>query len=250
MLKIARGGRAIAVAALSFVTLGAAAVVQAQTTVDRWLVLGPATAPLPFGAASTDSARLDALRLETDKAWPSEGATVPMPGGTSLRWQAGNAAATDGTVLYAVAYVTSDRWIRASLLVKGGDAGSRRVWMDGARVGTAPLDLAQGKHLLLVERVGSGSEAGAPLVVTLTPTRGNGVLATSLDPRHAATFRELRDMVAFIDVALNSPGDSHRQAWPPFVVAQGMNSALVSPGFSVMSPVAPGLTATIGCTAR
>ena len=206
MLKIARGGRAIAVAALSFVTLGAAAVVQAQTTVDRWLVLGPATAPLPFGAASTDSARLEALRLETDKAWPSEGATVPMPGGTSLRWQAGNAAATDGTVLYAVAYVTSDRWIRASLLVKGGDAGSRRVWMDGARVGTAPLDLAQGKHLLLVERVGSGSEAGAPLVVTLTPTRGNGVLATSLDPRHAATFRELRDMVAFIDVALNSPG--------------------------------------------
>jgi len=58
MLKIARGGRAIAVAALSFVTLGAAAVVQAQTTVDRWLVLGPATAPLPFGAASTDSARV------------------------------------------------------------------------------------------------------------------------------------------------------------------------------------------------
>jgi hypothetical protein len=108
MIKIARGGRAIAVAALSCVTVGAASVVSAQTTVDRWLVLGPTPAPLPFGAASTDSARLESLRLETDKGWPSEGATVTVPGGTSLRWQPWNAAATDGNVLYAAANLTSD----------------------------------------------------------------------------------------------------------------------------------------------
>jgi len=201
-----RRGRAIVAAGIACITLGGAPAAWAQTAVDRWLVLGPTTAPLPFGAASSDSARLDALRLETDKAWPSEGATVPVPGGTALRWQPGNGAATEGAVLYAAAYVTSDRWTRASVQVTGGDAASRRVWVDGVRVGSAPVDLSQGKHLLLVERVGSGTEASAPLVVTVTPTRGGGVLAQSLDPKHAATFRELRDMVAFTDVALNPLG--------------------------------------------
>ena len=171
MPTISRSARAIVVAA-ACVTLGAAGVARAQTSVDRWLVLGPATAPLPFGAASSDSARLDALRLATDKAWPSEGATVTVPGGTTLRWQAGNGATANGSVVYAAAYVVSDRWTRALLAVTGGDAASRRVWMDGARVGSAPVDLSQGKHLLLVERVGSGTDAGAPLVATLTPTRG------------------------------------------------------------------------------
>ena len=205
MLTISRSARAI-VFATACVTLGSAAAAKAQTSVDRWLVLGPVTAPLPFGAASSDSARLDALRLATDKGWPSEGATVTVPGGTTLRWQAGNGATTTGSVVYAAAYVTSDRWTRASLQVTGGDAASRRVWVDGARVGSAPVDLSQGKHLLLVARVGGSADASAPLVVTVTPTKGAGVLATSLDPKHSATFRELRDMVAFTDVALNPAG--------------------------------------------
>jgi len=80
------------------------------------------------------------------------------------------------------------------------------VWLDGARVGSSPVDLSQGKHFLLVARVGSGADAGAPLVATLTPTRGGGALTTSLDPTHAASFRTLRDMVAFTDVALNRAG--------------------------------------------
>jgi dipeptidyl aminopeptidase/acylaminoacyl peptidase len=199
-------GRTIAVVGIVCVTLGAAPHAGAQLSVDRWLVLGPTTAPLPFGAASSDSARLEALRIKTDRPWPAEGAMVPMPGGATLRWQAGNGAAMDGSVLYAAAYVTSDRWTRASLQVTGGDAASRRVWMDGARVSAATVDLAQGKHLLLVERVGKATEAGAPLAATVTPTLGGGVLATSLDPTHAPTFRELRDVVAFTDVALNSAG--------------------------------------------
>jgi len=206
MLKIASRGRAIAAAALVCVTLGATSQVEAQLSVSQWLVLGPAPAPLPFGAASSDSARLEALRIKTDKAWPAAGATVPMPGGATLRWQTGNGAVPDGSVLYGAAYITSDRWTRASLQVTGGDATTRRVWMDGARVAGPSVDLAPGKHVLLVQRVGRGTEAGTPLVVTLTPTLGGGVLATSLDPRHAPTFRELRDVVAFSDVALNPAG--------------------------------------------
>jgi dipeptidyl aminopeptidase/acylaminoacyl peptidase len=186
--------------------LGTAQVASAQTTIDRWLVLGPTTAPLPFGSATSDSARLDALRIAPDKGWPSEGTTMAIPGGATLRWQAGNGATTDGSVVYAAAYVMSDRWTRASLQVTGGNATCRRVWLDGTRVGGAPIDLAQGKHLLLVERVGSGADASAPLVATVTATRGGGSYTASLDPRHAPTFRELRDVVAFTDVALNPTG--------------------------------------------
>lgn len=196
---------AVAAAVLAYVTLGAPRAA-AQLSVDRWLVLGPAPAPLPFGAASSDSARLEALRIKTDKAWPSDGATVPMPGGAMLRWQAGNGAVADGSVLYAAAYVTSDRWTRASVQVTAGDAASRRVWVDGVRLSGPSVDLSQGKHLLVVERVGKGTDATAPLVATVTPTLGGGVLATSLEPRHAPTFRELRDVVAFNDVSLNSAG--------------------------------------------
>ena len=196
----------IAHAVIACVTLGAAPIAAAQTSVDRWLVLGPVAAPLPFGAAATDSARLDALRIATDKGWPSEGATLTLPGATTLRWQAGNGSTTDGSVVYAAAYVESDRWTRASLQLTGGAATSRRVWLDGTRVGSTPVDLPQGKHLLLVERVGNTADATAPLVATITPTRGGGLLATSLDPKHAATFRELRDVVAFTDVALNRDG--------------------------------------------
>jgi len=195
----------VAIAA-AFATLGTARSAAAQTSIDRWLVLGPATAPLPFGAPSSDSARLEAFRLPADKGWPSEGGTVTVPGGAPLRWQPGNGAATNGSVVFAAAYVTADRWTRATLQVTGGDAASRRVWLDGTRVGTAPVDLSQGKHFLLVARVGSGSDAGAPLVATLTPTPAGGALTTSLDPTHTASFRTLRDMVAFTDVALNPAG--------------------------------------------
>ena len=125
--------RVVAIAA-ALMTLGTAGSAAAQTSIDRWLVLGPATAPLPFGAPSSDSARLEAFRLPADKGWPSEGGTVSAPGGAPLRWQPGNGAATNGSVVFAAAYVTADRWTRATLQVTGGDAASRRVWLDGTRV--------------------------------------------------------------------------------------------------------------------
>jgi len=206
MPTISMIGRTMMAIAIAFTTLGSPSVARAQTSIDRWLVLGPATAPIPFGAPASDSARLEAFRLPTDKGWPSEGATVTMPGSAPLRWQPGNGATTNGSVVFAAAYLTADRWTRATVQVTGGDAASRRVWLDGARVGSAPVDLSQGKHFLLVARAGGGSDAGTPLVATLTPTRGDGVLATSLDPTHAASFRTLRDMVAFTDVALNPAG--------------------------------------------
>lgn len=195
---------ACAAIALVGASLGAGpSLVQAQVTVDRWLVLGPTPAPLPFGAASTDSARLEGLRIRLDHLLPAEGSAMPAPGAGTLTWRGGNGASTDGSVLFALAYVTSDRWSRASLLVTGGESSTRHVWMDGVRVSGTTVTLAQGKHTLVVERLGKGADAATPLVATLTPTLGSPVLTPSLDPKHAATFRELRDMVAVTDVALD-----------------------------------------------
>ena len=203
MSSIVSKVRAAAVAAC--VSLGAARVALAQASIDRWLVLGPVAAPLPFGAASTDSARLDALRLPSDKAWPSAGATMTLPGGATLRWQPGTGGTVTGSVVYAAAYLTAPQWTRATLSVSGGDAASRRVWLDGTRVAGASVTLVPGKHLLLIERVGGSSDAAAPITATVTAT-GSATVAASLDPKHPATFRELRDVVAFTDVALNPTG--------------------------------------------
>ena len=186
-------------------TLGGAAAGRAQTTVDRWLVLGPTTAALQFGAATTDSARLDGLRLVPHRAWPAEGSAAPVPGGPSLAWKTGNGAIMGPGLTYAAAYITSDRWTRATVQLQGASPTSRRVWLDGVRVAGAPVDITRGKHLLLVEFV-QGETNGTPLVATITPTVGGTTLSASLDPKHAATFRELRDMVAFTDVALNPAG--------------------------------------------
>src|SRR4030095_6955991 len=106
----------VAIAA-AFATLGTARSAAAPTSIDPWLGLGTGTASLPFGAPSSDSARLEAFRLPADKGWPSEGGTVTVPGGAPLRWQPGNGAATNGSVVFAAAYVTADRWTRATLQV-------------------------------------------------------------------------------------------------------------------------------------
>ena len=197
--------RVVTAAAVLFASLGVAPQrAAAQLIIDRWLVLGPTPAPLPFGAASSDSARLEALRLRLENSWPSEGATLPVPGASALRWRAGTGVGADGAIVYAAAYVTADRWQRATLQVAGGQDGTRRIWLDGIRVASSSVDLVPGKHVLLVQRIGRGAEASAPIIATLTPTAAGGTLSVSLDPRHAASFRELRDVIAFGDVALEA----------------------------------------------
>lgn len=194
-------------------TMAAAAIVtarptmaRAQLTVDRWLVLGPVRAAIPFGSQS-DSARLDALREGAAAAWPAEGSTWAWPGARTPRWVAGTGSAADGELLYASAYVSADRWLRAALTVSGGEKSSRRLWIDGRRVTGDSVDLVPGKHLVLVERLGRPAGAGAPLTLTVAPSTAGAVLATSLDPRHAPTFRELHDVVAVTDVRLDDSAE-------------------------------------------
>lgn len=206
MVRWERRGRRARRACGAFVAVSllgiAAGDAGAQVTVDRWLVLGPVPATLPFASATSDSAALGALRLRPDAGWPSEGRSVPLPAGAPLRWTAGNAALARGTLAYAVAYVTSDRWQRVTLGTPAGSAELPRVWIDGARVTGAQVTLARGTHVVMVERVARSAGAEA-LALALTPVAPGGSLAASLDPRHAPSWRELHAMASIAGVALD-----------------------------------------------
>jgi len=178
----------------------------AQLTIERWLVLGPAPAAAPFGNARTDSALMATWRLSPNAGWPADGTPAPVPNGTTMRWKAGDAAATPETMLHAAAYISSDRWQRASLAVAGADRGGRRLWLDGKRVTGDSVTLTRGKHFLLVQRLTRAGSAAAPLTVTLTPATPGGSLAASLDPRHAPTWKELNAIQTVSDVALDPSG--------------------------------------------
>ena len=193
---------AIALPSFAFSLAVSPAAAHAQLTIDRWLVLGPVHAAVPFGSAS-DSALLDASRPSLRGTWPAEGSTWAWPGAGSLRWTPGTGSAGDGEAVYAAAYVTSDRWQRVALTVAGGDEGTRRLWIDGRRVAGKNADLAQGKHFVLVERIARAPGAGAPLALAMLMSVPGGTLTASLDPRHTPTFRELHDVVAVSDVRLD-----------------------------------------------
>ena len=176
----------------------------AQTAVDRWLVLGPTAVTSPFGTSSSDSAALGNLRLRTDAGWPVDGTLVPMPNAPALRWHAGDGAAAAGTVVFAAAYLTSDQWQRvtiASSLVAGE---ARRTWLDGSLIAGTTLTLTRGKHLLLVQRAARGASGAGPLSVTLTPTAPGATVTTSLDARHAPTWRELHAVREVSGIALDA----------------------------------------------
>ena len=189
-------------AATAFLLLASRAEGGAQVTIDRWLVLGPVPATLPFGSANSDSAALGILRLRPDAGWPTEGKAVTLPGGGTVKWTAGDAALPAGTVAYAAAFITSDRWQRLTLGAAPGTLDMPRAWLDGARVTGATLALARGKHVLLVERLARGAGV-APLRLSLTPVASGGALRASLDPRHAPTWRELHAVQGVATVAID-----------------------------------------------
>jgi dipeptidyl aminopeptidase/acylaminoacyl peptidase len=179
---------------------------RAQTTIDHWLVLGPVRARVPLGATS-DSALLDAARLNLRQAWPAAGAAWAWSGvATDQRWTAGDGAATDGAIVFAAAYVTLDRWQRLTLKSGGGTEATRRLWIDGSRVRGTSVDLAGGAHFVLVERLGRAEDASQPLTLTLTPAANGSSIAVGVNPRHAPTFRELHDVVTVNNVRLDASG--------------------------------------------
>ena len=178
------------------------ALLGAQQTIDRWLVLGPSPVVAPFGARS-DSALLDATRPNFSTAWPAAGNSWSSPRGPALSWAPATGTVGAGEGLFAAAYVSVDRWTRIAYTLTGGDESSRRLWIDGRRAVGGTANLATGKHFVLVQRIGAAASAAQPLTLTMTPAVQGGALSVSLDPRHAPTFRELHNVVAVADVRLD-----------------------------------------------
>lgn len=172
-----------------------------QITISSWLVLGPMRTAVPFGSVS-DSAALDALRPGSNVSWPVAGGAWTLPGGAELRWTRGTAALRRGERAVAAAYIESDRWQRITV-----DVGTapHRLWVDGRRVTSPTVDVATGKHLLLLERMGAADDE-TPTTVTLTSSDPAAKLSSSLDPRHAPTFRELHDVVSVSEIRLDPAG--------------------------------------------
>ncbi len=178
----------------------------AQTTIDRWLVLGPTPVLQPFGSAASDSSVLGNWRLRVDGSWPREGGTVPAPSGAALRWSRGDGSAASATMVYAAAYISSERWQRLTLESELAADEARRVWVDGARVTGTSVTLTRGKHMVLVQRAARGSAALGALSLRFNPAESGAVLVASLDPLHAPTWRELHSVRSVNTIATNPTG--------------------------------------------
>ncbi|MEP7347324.1 MAG: S9 family peptidase, partial [Gemmatimonadaceae bacterium] len=124
---------------------------------------------------------------------------VAWADGRTLAWQEGGQAPGVAEVAYAAAYVESDRWSSANLTIHGA-GGAYRVWFDGARVKGQQVILARGKHFLLVQRLGPSTGV---LSATLKPTTDGAILATTLDPKRAGSWRDLHAQTQVAGVALD-----------------------------------------------
>jgi len=119
---------------------------RAELQLDRWLVLGPVSAPLPAfhgeerpsGEPVTRNDLLAATFLELSDPWPAAGDRVTWHGGRELTWRqtaapvgfAGTARAP--AVAWLVTYLEADRFLAGEIEVE--TSARVRVWLDGEQV--------------------------------------------------------------------------------------------------------------------
>ncbi|HEX7050026.1 MAG TPA: S9 family peptidase [Longimicrobiales bacterium] len=194
----------------------AAGPLTAQTPVAEWLVLGPVELDAPVFSPVTDSTLLETTRLARDLAWPAAGDPVAWLGHAPLRWErrtADDDGALDMTadgraVVYATAYLEADRWQEARIEVES--AGAHRVWLDGAVVKADRVELAQGKHWLLVQSI--APEDGAwRLSARVEPMTPGARVSVSADPRHPLAWADLWRLRSVSDIAIDPTG--RKVAW-------------------------------------
>ncbi len=185
------------------------------TRVSQWLVLGPVPAVAPAFGASSDSVLLASGRVSLAHGWPAAGDAEQWLDGATVSWQAQNAAAgtlrlavTAPSLAFAVTYLDADRWTEAKITVSGGAA--RRVTVDGRPVAAGPVALERGKHVLFVEAV-LRPGAGSGLTASVEPTTPGARITTGVDPRHAASLRELMSTTDVTGIAVAAAGN--RVAW-------------------------------------
>lgn len=176
---------------------GAKAMPTPSVAVSKWLVLGPATVPLPaFGGEKRggygQTELLKAALLPSLEAMPASGTRVPWLGGAFLEWKE-VAAGQDGLVAldgastgpprvaWLVAGLDVPHWQSVEVELSGSRA--RRLLVDGRQVAAsdekAPVGEAKGtvkllpgNRLLLIQTVDKPGQSG-------TWTAGVRVTATS-----------------------------------------------------------------------
>lgn len=186
----------VSVAAAAAAAPAAPTTAAATLSVPRWLVLGPAPAPLPAFAGEKrggygPAELLEAALLPPLEAMPAPGDRVPWLGAVALAWQeraAGNdgLVALDGgnggapRVAWLAAALEVPRW--QSLEVELAGTRARRLLLDGAEVAASKtpaagpakgtVKLLPGSHLLLVQTVAEPEKTG-PWTVGVTFTAGS-----------------------------------------------------------------------------
>jgi dipeptidyl aminopeptidase/acylaminoacyl peptidase len=227
-----------------------------EVTVEQWLRLGPVVDPLPvFHDAERGGYDLKA-RLEAE-VFPSARLLVPREGERltwhdgELAWSAVRAsnggavelappdnAAGQPAAAWLATWLDAGRFRKVELELTG--SGPRRAWLDGKQVASggtgdeagevkAELELATGKHLLLVESLRPADAEGDWSVGARLNARddlADAGLATTLDPSRGVTILDVLDATSVGSVAVSAsgqyvavvknrtyPGTDKRESW-------------------------------------
>lgn len=202
-----------------------------SVVVSKWLLLGPATTPLPvFGAekrgAYGQAELLKAALLPPLEALPRAGTRVPWHGATTLEWEeivAGKdglvaldpAGAETPRVAWLAAAVEVPRW--QSLEVQLAGSRARRLLVDGAPIATAgdtpttgevkgTVKLLPGSHLLLVQTVSGPAEPGAWTAGVRLAAASRPDLAATTSSERTLDILDVLDRTDVSSLALSPDG--------------------------------------------
>ncbi len=207
-----------------------------STAIERWLILGPVSHPLPaFDDAEKGGFDLGKLLEEenlpvsvvslkngTKVNWFSDEPLVwtatqtPDSGALTLRAPDGVGEGIPATAWLAT-YISTKRWQSLELELTGGHP--RKAWLDGAAIvkGGLPGDadsnaketvkLVPGKHLLVVQTIFDASrEADWNVGATLSSKNGVPEITSSLDEERNVELRDIIDAPRISSLALSPDG--------------------------------------------
>ena len=229
-------GAACVLAILSAACPGARAQASnAAAHIDRWLVLGPFSAPLPAFAAEagepyTASKLLSYEETRLTGMLPVEASIHPLLLGAKASWTLATTD-TNGVVLapdrkepaiaYLAAYVEVSRWTKASVRVRS--SAPFRATIDGVEVATCDkggsfkdaksgeAKLERGKHLLLVKTVRMAADTSTAdwrIDVNVSGAGKNAAVpALSVSPERSLSLNEILYLQQISGTAISPDGD-------------------------------------------
>ncbi|HXV75152.1 MAG TPA: hypothetical protein VD788_02460, partial [Candidatus Polarisedimenticolaceae bacterium] len=200
-----------------------------RTSIERWLVAGPAAHPLPIFADAERggvevSALLDQPMLNSTRIRPAEGQTLVWVDGKRLSFKPTKAgrqgrvdlprprAAGEPAVAWLAVHLRAARFAKLDLVLTGEHP--RRVWLDGEPLASgegeteveSKIELIRGSHTLLVETIlDPAREADWKIGVDLVGDDTAALVATT-DPRRELDLLDLLEAPEIGSIALSPDG--------------------------------------------